>query len=65
MWNRAKSAGRLSRPDYECRGVQKVQEDFQDQSMNVEACEECRKNVKTRLKMWKCEMIAETVYITD
>ena len=26
--------------------------------MNVEACEECRKNFKTRLRMWKCEKIA-------
>ena len=26
--------------------------------MNVETYEECRKNFKTRLRMWKCEKIA-------
>ena len=30
-----------------------MQEEFQDQTMNVEVCEECIKNFKTRLVMWK------------
>ena len=49
MWNHAKSAGRMSGPDYECGILEKVQEEFQDQTMNVEVCEQCRKNFKTRL----------------
>ena len=49
MWKHVKSARRISRPDYKCRSVQKVQEEFQDQTINVEACEECRKNFKTKL----------------
>ena len=38
MWNRAMSAGRMSGPDYECGRLEKVQEEFQDQTMNVEVC---------------------------
>ena len=49
MWKLAKSAGIISRPDYEFESMQRVQEEFQDQSMNVDACEECRNNFKTRL----------------
>ena len=48
MWKCAKSAGRISRQDYECISTQIVQEEFEDQTINVEACEECRKNFKTR-----------------
>ena len=46
MWKRAKSAERMSRLYYECGSMQ---EEFQDQTMNVEACKECRKNFKARL----------------
>ena len=46
MWNRAKSAGRMSGPEYECVRLKKVQDEFQDQTMNMEAYTECRKIVK-------------------
>ena len=46
MWKHAKSAGLISRPDYEYGSEL---EEFQNQTMNVEAQEECRKNVKTRI----------------
>ena len=49
MWKRGKSAVRISRSAYECGSVQRVKEENQDQTMNVEVCEECRKNFKTRL----------------
>ena len=65
MWKRAKSKGRKSRPNYECGSVRRVQKEFQNQTMNVEACEECRKNFKTRLRMWKCEKNAGRVSIPD
>ena len=41
MRNCAKCAGRISRPDYESRSVQNLQEEFEDYTMNVKACEEC------------------------
>ena len=40
MWKCAKSARIISRPDYECGSMQRLQEEFQDQTMNIEACEE-------------------------
>ena len=53
MWRHAKNEGRILRPDYKRRSVQRMQEEFQYQTMNVESCEESRKNVQTRLCMWK------------
>ena len=38
------SAGRTSRSDYECGRMRRVQEEYQDQTMNEEACEECSNN---------------------
>ena len=35
MLKRAKSAGRISRPYYECRSVQKEKEELHDHTMNV------------------------------
>ena len=40
MLKRAKNAGRMTRPDYECGGMKRVQQEFKDETMNVEACEE-------------------------
>ena len=48
FWKCVKSVGRITRPDYECGCVQRVQEVFQHQTMNVEACKDCRYNFKTR-----------------
>ena len=42
MCKRAKSKERISRADYECCSMQRVQEEFQDQFKNVEVFEECR-----------------------
>ena len=53
MWKRVKSAGRFSRPDFECGSVRRVQEEFQNQIMNVEAWKECRSNFKIGLWMWR------------
>ena len=53
MWKCGKSAGRSSRTYYECGSMERAQEEFQDQTFNVEACKECKKNFKTRLRMWK------------
>ena len=47
------SAGRISRSDYECGSMQRVHVYFKDQTMKVEACEECSKNTNTRLLIWK------------
>ena len=49
----AKNAVRIGRPDYECGSVGGVHADFQNQNINLEACEECRNNIKTGLLMWK------------
>ena len=46
---RVKSAGRFSRPVYECGYVQGKQEEFYDQTMNAEACEDRWKSFKTKL----------------
>ena len=43
MWKCLKSTGRISRPDSEYGNVQRVQEDYQAQIMNVEVCEELGK----------------------
>ena len=53
MWKREKSAGVILRQDYECGSMRKVQEEFQNQTDNVEVCSECTKNFKTRLRIWK------------
>ena len=37
-----KSAGRISRPDYECGNIRRVEEEFQDHTLNVEVYKECR-----------------------
>ena len=42
-----------------------MQEEFQDQIMNVEVCEECRKNSKTRLGIWKHTKRAERISRQD
>ena len=49
MWKRAKNAGRMTRPDYECGSMKRVQQEFQDKTINAEPFEECRKNTNTRL----------------
>ena len=49
MWRQAKNEGRILRPEYKRRSVQKMQEEVQYQTLNVELCEKKnRKNVKTR-----------------
>ena len=65
MWKRAKSAGRISRPNYECENVWRVQGDFQDQNMIVEACKECRYIFKTSLWMWICAKSAGRISRPD
>ena len=42
LWKCVKSAGIISKQDYECWNVQRVQEVFQHQTMNVDACKDCR-----------------------
>ena len=44
MWKRAKNAGRMTRPDYECGSVSRKQAELQDQAMNGEAGEVCKQN---------------------
>ena len=63
MWKHAKSAGRILRRDHECGSLQKPQEEFQDQTMNVEAYKKCRKNFKSRL--WKCVKTAGIISRPD
>ena len=65
MWKRAKSEGRKSRPNYECGSMCRVHEEFQNQTMNVEAYEEFMKNFKISLRMQKCEKNAGRISIPD
>ena len=44
---------------YEWDSVRRVQEIIQDQTMNLEACKECRNNFKTGLWTWKGAKSAE------
>ena len=48
-----KGAERILRTDYECRVVQIEQEEIQDHTMNVEACEDSRMNFRIKLLMCK------------
>ena len=59
------SAGRISRSDYEYVSMQRAHEYFKDQTMKVEACEECSKNTNTRLLMWKSVKSVGTISSPD
>ena len=52
-WKHTNSAKNISRPDYECCFMRRIQEEFQNKTMNMEACKDCRKIFKSRLWMWK------------